>query len=512
MASDFTVRWSDFSGGDYGTLDPGYAAKDQFSGLNVVRYNSGLLGPRPGLKALTIDWGVAAGTHPVLGPLGFDVKDDQLLITLGDTTYRVPVTAPVADPFDPYPAPVSEFVRFAQGDRNLYGLIDGDLYKHNETTGVVTKITLPGGIKLKALTRWGYYLVAVQADLPYRLWHSTVTIAGPQFDTWGANNYLDVGSNLGIECLKPLYNQLYAGKADGWWSVSGILGELAAVRLRVIGNGPTDERRTTVTTDNRVVYWGNDSVPVWFNGEKVYLDDDYEMSGFTTAFAADTVVATPTGKRVLMIGEQTGQSGPTIRSGMLLWNSGRWTKHRFDIPISAVAGNDVRNATGLPDGVVFMCQRPVTVGNPVSVVTFEPDLNRPGHADDTWATAVDQGSTQLVEGKVDLPAHWENNNRFMRVSRVRVQFRKWPSGVAGTKNRLVCQVVPLGIEGGGTVDTPLQLWEESSDRSQVGGTDWSHTFSIPEMPLGRGFQVRFPSMRGVALREVVAMVEVRTEQ
>lgn len=504
MAADFIVRWADFSGGDFGTLDPAFADKDQYSGQNVQRYNSGLVGPRAGLKSFTVDWNGAAGTHPVLGPLGFDAKDDMLLVALGNRTYRIPVGTGLADPFDVYASSPTGFVRYAQGDRNLYALIDGDLYKHNESTDAVTQITLPVGVKLAALTRWGYYLVGVQVDKPYRIWHSSVTIAGPQFDTWGANNYLDVGSNLPIECLRPLFNTLYAGKADGWWAISGILGEQAAVRQRNVGNGPVDERQATTTTDNRVLYWGADSVPLWFNGDGVRHDEDYRLSGFSTAFAADTVVATPTGKRLVMIGERDGAAG------MLLHDKGRWTTHLFDIPISAVAGNDVRNATGLPEGVIFMCQRPTTIGDDVSIVTFQADLNRPAHSSDTWAAPKDAGSTNLVTGSFDLPAHWDGQGRFMRVTNVVVQFRKWPNGVADSWNEMRCLVKPFGIYEGGTQNTEVKVWTESADRADAAGTDDSIRFSFGENPLSTGFQVRFPVLRGVAIRSVIAEVEVRT--
>ena len=510
MAADFVVRWADFSGGNFGVLDPAYADKNQYSGQNVLRYNSGLLGPRAGLKQLAVNWGAYPGTHPVLGPYGFDVMDGNLLINLGTRTHRIPVTAPTTSPYNVYAATPTGFVRYAQGNRVLYALVNGDLYKHNEGTCAVTLISLPGGIKLKALTRWGYYLVGVQADLEYRLWHSTVSISGADFDTWGPNNYLDVGSNLPIVTLKPLYNMLFAGKADGWWAISGVLGEQATVRMRNMGNGPRDERQATTTTDNQVLYWGADATPMWFGGETPRIDADYQLAGYTTSFAADTVVATPTGKRLVMIGERLGQSGAVIQSGMLLHDGGKWTTHTFDIPISAVAGNDVRNASAMPAGVIFMCQRPKVINEAISIVSFQCDLDRPAYTTDTWAAPRDQGSTELVTGQVDLPAHWDAQGRYLKVTSVTVQFRKWPSGIAGTRNELRCKVVPFGLYEGGQQNTETKVWTQSSDRADTGGTDDSMRFSFGENPHSIGFQVQFPVMRGVAIREVIVEVEVRT--
>jgi hypothetical protein len=511
-AADFVVRWGDFSGGNYGSLDPSFAEKNTYSGLNVCRYNSGLIGPRAGLRAFGVNWGAFNGKHPVLGPYGFDVYREKLLVTMGDKTYRLPFTAtqPVAaTPYDAYTAPASGFVRFAQSDRVLYALVNGDLWKHADA-GTVTKITLPGTVKLKNLVRWGYYLIGVDADHPYRLWHSTVDINGPQPDNWTINSYLDVGSNLGIETLRPIFNTLYVGKADGWWGVSGVLGEYATVRQRSIGNGPLDDRTATVTTDNRVLYWPKDSMPAWFTGERVFLDRDYQLSGYTTAFAGDTVVATPTGQRLIMVGERTTQDVSPPQSGMLLWDK-EWSSHTFDIPIAAIACGDVRDAGDLPEGVVFMCQRPLVVGDDISIVSFQTDPNRPGHAADAWAAPMDQGSSELVTGTLELPAHWEPQGRYMKVSNIIVQFRKWASGIANTRNQMQVRVAPLGTYDGGTINTEVRLWSEDCDRADREGTDDSAVFTGEDI-WGRGLQIQFPVLRGVAIRSVTIEVEVRKER
>ena len=100
-SADFVVRYNDFDGGDYGTKDPGKADKDQVAGTNVFRYNSGLLGVRPGLKPLALSWPEGEGTHTTVpGPLGFDVFEDQLLLLLGDATWKIPFN-------DTLPVPVS---------------------------------------------------------------------------------------------------------------------------------------------------------------------------------------------------------------------------------------------------------------------------------------------------------------------------------------------------------------------------------------------------------------------
>jgi hypothetical protein len=273
-----------------------------------------------------------------------------------------------------------------------------------------------------------------------------------------------------------------------------------------MGQGPYDQRQATVTTDNRVLYWGKDTVPLWFNGDRVRPDYDFQLSGFETFFAGDTVVATASGNRLIMLGERNQTAG------MLLFENGTWSAHVFDTPIAAIAGNDVRNTTDLPNGVVFMCQRPIQIGDAVSIVSFDTELNRPSRIGDVWASPIDEGSDELVTGSLDLPAHWDGQGRFMRVTAIVVQFRKWPSGLPDTNNELRCQVEPFGLYEGGTISTEVKLWRESSDRAEPGGTDDSVRFSFGENAMGVGFQVRFPVIRGVAIRNVVAEVEVRTSR
>ena len=510
--ADFLVRWAEFGGGEYGLLDPSRAEKDQWSGTNMIEYQSGLLGVRPGLKSLVIDWQGEPGTHPVVpGPLGFDVQNENLLIPLQLTnddwaTFKIDFNTGVATPFPAYTSPPTEFIRYAEGAQTLYGLINGELWKHEP--GGMTQITLPAGIKLSGLVRWNYWLIGVDQDTPYRIWHSTVTVNGPEFDNWGINNYLDVGSNLPILTLRPIFNTLYCGKQDGWWGVSGILGQQASVRFRAIGNGPATDRGCTVTTDNRLLYWPTESVPAWFNGDRVYLDKDYQLSGYDTEFICDTVIATPTGKRLLMIGELSGQPDGEEKSGMLLWDKA-WSVHEFDQPISGAVPQDVRAGTKMPSGVTFLIRRPVVITDPVEIGSFQLDAIRPSHFDDPFAAPIDFEGTELVTGQVDLPAHWDGQGRMVLVKNLIVQFRKWPSGIDGTLNRLEATVVPLGRYEGGSAQTNSLIWTEPSDRANGEGTDDSVRMSFGDQGWSAGFQVKFNKLRGVAIREVIAVCEVR---
>jgi hypothetical protein len=497
---DFMVRWDGFSGGDFGEQDPARANDNQFKGTNVVVYQSGLVGPRAGLKNLTV---TGLPDHPVApGPMGFDVFEDNLLIVLDDV-YSIPIDSPTAVAYTAYPSPAATPVRFVEGKGVLYSLLDGVLYKHVGTGTAAVTTPEP----LSEIVRWGAWFVGVDAGVPWRLWFSLVDAGGSDFDTWPANNFLDVGANEAITAMKPIYNTLYVGKVGGWWSVSGVLGIQASVREVVIGNGPTDNRFTSVTTDNRIIYWPVESVPAWFNGDRVYLDDNQKLNVRDLPYTGNAVVVSPTSRRLFLAGDDDGATE------LLVWKDSAWTRHRYENGLGGFAPNDVRSGYQLPEGVIFAVRRPSIVGEDVVISSLDHDLNRPGHADDDWAAPTDGADTELVTGTLEMPAWYDGQGRMVRVRSVIVNFRKWPSGVAGTTNRLSVVVRGLGMYEGGDIEGEQQDWEQASDR--VADTDGeNHSLRVGAGAEGwfDGFQITFPVIRGVAIRSVVAVLDVRTER
>jgi hypothetical protein len=114
-SADFVVRYNDFSGGDYGILDPARAKRNQYSGINVIEYNSGLLGVRPGFKTVPVAWpgtsNLDGDISTVPGPLGFDVWGEELVLQLNSRSYGIPISE---DPIVPhvlgvYSSPPTEF-------------------------------------------------------------------------------------------------------------------------------------------------------------------------------------------------------------------------------------------------------------------------------------------------------------------------------------------------------------------------------------------------------------------
>jgi hypothetical protein len=499
---DFMVRFDDFSGGDFGVRDSALANSNMFSGENVVLYPSGLVGPRAGLKLLPV---TGLPDHPVVpGPMGFTVYNNSLLIVL-NRVYQVPMAGGAATAWAAYPSPAITPVRFAAGNGVMYSLLNGVLYKHTGTSAT-TAITTPA--PLSEIVRWGYFFVGVDRNRPWRIWFNQVDAAGSDFDTWPVDNYYDVGNNDPITCLKPIYNTLYAGKKEGWWAVSGVLGQLAAIRDVAIGNGPIDCRQTAITTDNRIIYWPVQNVPAWFNGERVLLETEQIMSPRNLPYTGDGVIVTPTARRILMAGDD-GQGGTRLYA----WQNGAWQHHRANSKLGALAPSDVREGSNLPTHVVYAAERPTTIGDPTRIATIAHELNRPAHANDTYASPVDQPvGTDLVSGSLITPAWLDGQGRQVRVRWMQVQFRKWASGVAESVNRFTVRVESLGPYGAGSKISDPVFWIEPSERAPTGGANDSWRVNLGEQGWGNGFRLHFDVIAGVAIREVIVGVNLRTER
>lgn len=501
MAGSFSVRFDDWKGGDYGVLDPSRADRDQFSAVNMVVYDNGLIGVRPGLKPLTIS---GIPTHTVApGPIGFDVLDDDLLIA-NARTYSVPMVGGAATSYAVYGSSATDRVRYVQGNGVLYSLADGTLYKHPDTS-TTTAITTPE--PLDHIVRWGYFMVGVSQTTPWRLFFNLVDESGPDYDSWPANNYVDIGNNDPIEALRPIFNTLYAGKKSGWWAISGVLGELASVREVAMGNGPIDDLGAAVTTDNRVVYWPLQSSPAWWNGDRVRIDDRYVIEPRSLPFTANSVAVTPTDQRVFLM------SDVTAGTELLSWKDGAWTRLRTTTRLGGLAPTDVRLASAMPDGVIFAAHRATTVGDTVAISSYQHALGRPGNADDTWAAAVDPDDEELVTGELTLPTWWDGQGRQVMVRGLVVRFRKYPSGVADSLNFVEVAVDAVGKYQGGVEEGALSAWYEASEQAaDADGVDETWRVNIGMQGYADGFQVRFPRLRGVAIRDVVAKVEVRGDR
>jgi hypothetical protein len=264
-----------------------------------------------------------------------------------------------------------------------------------------------------------------------------------------------------------------------------------------------------MTTDNRALYWAVEKVPHWFNGSAVWLDENYRVNGHDSDFPLDHVVATPTGRRMVMLGHRQDNVAEDI---MLMNRDREWTTHRIFGELSGILPSDVRHAAQLPGGVIFAAVRNTTIGDPVTIVSLQHDLERPARTTDLWASPTDGTKTGLLTGSMATPAWYDSQGRQVLVRNVQIQFRKWPTGVEGSLNEMQVRVRPLARWQAGSIDTPTQMWTEPSERSAPDGTDDSLSINFGDQGPGTGFQIEIPVMRGIAIREINVGCEVMTRR
>lgn len=510
MSADFVTRYARFTGGDWGLTDASKAREGQWRGENIMLADSQLLSMRPGLATLNI---TGLGNHPNDGsPRGFEHWDGGLVVVTDQpywvkhpTSKNQTVAAEALGTFD---SPASGKCHMAQMNGNLYINVDGDIYKYEAATHTKTKISTP--VALNNLTRWGYYLVAVRPFKPWQIFYTDVGEAGADPDSWNINNFLEVGSNGHIRSLAPMYNYLYCGKPEGWWAVSGVLAERPYTRPVTVGNGPPLRENATITTDNRVLYWGHDNAPMWFNGDNSYFDAEFRISSVERKYPTNAVAASPFGRRCFLLGEPADQyDALDATTGMLMYDNGDWTTHEFPFPLGGIAGHDPRDAIDRPPSVMFFINR-ARQSNPVQIYTLDTSLDRPARTSDKYADPYDIDGEELVTGNVELPAFYDSQSRMVMARSVVVQFRHWPNQVANSNNELQCYVRPLGRYEGGALENEAQIWVAPAESAADGGSDETWRIGAGNIGWANGFQVVFPRMRGVALRSVEVHCEVRT--
>jgi hypothetical protein len=518
--ADVVLRWSDWKGGDFGIRDPAKADADQYTGENVYPYSSGLLGVRAGAKVMAV---TGLPPHAIVpGPLGFWKRTNTptAVIVLGNRPYEFPVAGGAATPWAIYPETPIKPIRFVSGAGIPYSLSNNKLYKHPNTT-TTTLITTPAA--MSHIIRWGYYFIGIDANVPWRIWFSTVSAAGAQFDTWSANDYLDVGDTEPITTLAPIFNTLYVGKQTGWNAVSGVLGTLASIRGVAIGQGPVDPRAMCVSTDNRIIYWPLERSPAFFNGERVAVQDLQELVGARTSSIGDTVLATNTSRRLILAADDG------TKTTLYTWADGAWSRATFSGRLAALAPGDPRDSAGLPEDVILGVLAPTVVGEVVRIVAITHSLDRPGNLGDTYASPGDAPlpGDQVVPlaGQCAMPAYYEPIGRQVRVRSVIIQFRKWNMGGPDFTCEIQLRVNVLGRYGGGRNDGELHRWFEPSERNpEIGddpfglgrvtddGVDDSWRVNVGSQGFGNGFQIELPRLVGVGIREIVALCDVKTER
>jgi hypothetical protein len=505
--SDQFVRFAGWTQGDAGRVDPAFAGPMQWYGDNVQLYNSGLIGPRWGLKRVTVSGSLTLpGAN---GPRGFATVGNNLLITT-DRTYLAPLStletgAVSTTAFATYPAAPTGWVTFVpMTDALVYALVNDVLYQHNTGTFTTTAVATPATFSF--IRRWNLYCAAVDKTTKYRLWFSEVSAGGFNFSSWPAANYLDIGDNEPITAIVPMYNTLFVGKRSGWWAVTGVIGE-ATVRQISSGDGPVDARGASATADNRIAYWPKSPNPAFFNGSASSVMLDHVTATYNPS-AAQAVTASPTG-RTNLFGFDTG----TNSRALLIAALGGASYHTFAQRLAGFAPDVISNGYGLPAGYVLAAKQSSIAGEALEVYAWQVDPDRPPLSGDTLGSYGDSSNTPIVAG-FRTRAHYDGQGRDVRARSIIVRFRAW--GVGSSTNKLRpgfgVSIEALGPYEDASATSQVQSWRVPYGQVSQAGQDFTVRFGLGEQGFGAGFRVVVSNMVGVAIRDIVVGVDTRGQR
>jgi len=489
------VRYDDWSGGEYGTIGGRQAPRGSWSGLNMMLYRNGSVGPRAGVKFTTPSglpggtmWGFAS--RPVPGADGlvvtgtglytFDLSVPSAPASLLGNLSQVP-TAPVAILAVPGAVYVSSV-----GDRT---------YKE-AGAGVVILNTYGG----RYLATHGTRLV---------IGHLTETPGGPVFlrrlrwsdaanDTFSAANFADAGDPWHISALHPQRDVLTIAKQNQWLVLTGSLADLggtvgldATIRRAARQDGPLRIESAT-GADERVWFQGLfDRHPSFWTGSAATRLAYLEYTTSTPNAGSD---ASPSVLVAALDKPGSTERGAAFFSPgdgrLALLHNGAWSFHSIGVGVSSPR-------LAVSDGLLH-------IGGGGAVLSWDYATDRPG--DGTGVASQGDVSSTPVPANLVLPQWWASGGESVQVRSVIVEFDSY-STASPSSNHFDLLVDTLGpYQGDGVVTATAQAF----DRPTSGGTAGvAHraTFGI-DGSRGGGFAIRLDAIRGCAIRAVTAIVDI----
>lgn len=509
MADDqFTVRYDNFGGGDWGRLGERDARPGMFQARNLVRYRNGMIGPRCGLKALT-PAGIPA--NPLVGFGWAGTAGADLWFAVGTALYLLDTANPVAvqnvaGALDSIPTRPLASVE-VQGRYTYLTNYGDETYVLDHSLDTLTKIVgSPGG---SCIALYGDRMI-VAGPLGAngnRVYYSEAGV----FTSWPALNYFDIGYNGQVRALFPQRGGLTIVMQDGsWWVLTGAP-DVGVVR-RISGGGvhPWHFYAAMAAAIGDDMIWfvpvGQDH-PATFNGATV------ERKSFEhLTFMADEVTADSGNDFRVCRGYQPDEVLFLQGVEALARINGVWARHTFRAALQLRNSWIVSNGQGqayLADGGA--------AGVAPTFFVWSIGKDRPGKAADTDAQPGDASAVAPEDMWLNLPEIFHPEGKTIRVRSVLIEFTAWNTGTgAGTDNEIGVGVqyrgqyqLDAGTDG---ILTAVQYFTEAVGAANVLGTTNHRIFNFGEQPFTVSQQVKLMDIKGCAIRSVTVKVDVGTDR
>lgn len=258
MARQFDIEYDDFSGGYWVGPSSNKQPRNTFRGDNIMATaDEALLMPSAELLPASSAFSASSSGRIVRGTVdsaGRVVTVDRLLS--GNTTLHwFDVSAfPTTTPFSTTAAAATTYlddnneqrsplVAFGNnfyyyvGHKDNAGATAAQISQHDATGITFIDTPLPVGAHPICVAHDQFLCVFPRtlSSIRNRFYYS----APGNGASWDANNYYNIGNpNYPIRAMVSRGTELYIGKPDGWWLLTGVLGQTASIR-KVAHRGPT---------------------------------------------------------------------------------------------------------------------------------------------------------------------------------------------------------------------------------------------------------------------------------
>lgn len=495
-----SVTYKDYSGGDWGEKGEFRAAPNEYSGVNVVLYTNGMLGPRAGLHENTYTGAAMNGNVDgmyLIGAIGkplMIVVDGDIFSTTEDNTSLGTVSSVGA--LD-VPPTTNIIATWYDPNGDIYITSPGDAsYYVNWTTDTVTNLGMPGTASIY-LSRDRLYLVG---DAMSGQGQTVYYSAAANFTDFSGGEFFDVGyynttraamesqNSLLFSCLESTNN---LGSGVGWYS---LVGSTPQGQLRRVN--------TQLAAENQVEL-------VNAEGGNFYFFTGWSTSNTDTPFLAQSNGAKfdeETYKHLRLEGvrrygyfnnpDKTLLYVSDVGDNGLMRVNGAWSKVNFEVPVSGpITPTEAGNSFLLAYG---------ETGEDVKVYELLSRPDQPGVAGGNQNPGDD--SNVPINAFFLLPAY-QSDQKEVKVRRVIVDFMKWNTVHDDINNQFQVYVntygqynLPGGSTDGNTFTT--QTWSENQSLSSSDGTLDRYVARIGQQGWAPAFQIGILAMKGVAIESI----------
>lgn len=492
----YSVEFSNFSGGEYGRLGGEKAPQNTFHASNLIVTADGFLSPRPGLADITP---VSMPTGKVFGLASTDTPGADGLVIIDDEVY-------LFDLFDPSVAPTSigtlavtptEPVSIKKETTNrIFGVPGDKVYKVDPVAGTLTSYT--SSPEAHDVEIYDAQLITAKSESSPRIEGS---VPG-DYNDWTEGRFADIGDNWQTTCLFEQRNSLVIGKRQGWYVLTGVLGDPNTQVIRKMNNaqGPLHPNAAARDSADTVWFW------------PLFRDDIGSFNGYSTNYTKyigspglqtdGTTAAVPI-KRGLVTykGDLSAFGIAAVQAGtsqfMALQHNGVWTYHNFEKTISGHMIHDIDlERIVITDGG--------GTGVAAKIYTTYPQLDRPVLAADGLVRAGDDSDTP-VHAYVTFPQVWvsgkSNPPPTSRIRQIVVDFEKYDTGISAT-NHFDVVLRSLGRNRAPDKSYTFTSSFDEDPTESTNGEHWRHTFNANGTYFSGGFEVTLDNIRGIRIQSV----------